>query len=467
MLPFMMSEAASLVRMIRAVSVALLWVVFSPGVVHGAEPRIVALHGFDAAEVRQEGFTLPQAMKVHVYARGGAVRTLGRQMNDTPFFAYGWILNADTREVVWQMDGLNSKRDWEYRIADQYLTLPQGRYEAYFSNHGFGQSLLFAQWTRNIDRREASPRDTQHARGFLAALGADDSSLLRHWREQVGNYGMEIYLPSGGESQVQLFEAPQAWKNRMITLAANRDGGQWSQAFRLKRAATVHVYAEGEGSGSRMHDFGWILDAHSRKRVWEMTADKSAFAGGARKNRRQVETLELPAGDYEAHFITDDSHSPADWNAAPPCDPGMYGLTVSLPKDGDLASFSTMDPLSWTVLAEVVRVTNDQDRKQTLTLSADRQVRVLALGESDGDEMADDAWIENASGKRVWSMDPRHSLHAGGASKNRMADEIITLPKGTYTLRVRTDDSHAYGDWNSAAPWDAEHYGITLFAAKP
>jgi hypothetical protein len=466
MWPILMSEVTSLIRLVQAISIAMLWVLFSPTAVYGAESRIVALHGFETAEVRQQGFAIPQAMKVHVYARGGAVRTFGHQRDDTPFFAYGWILNADTREVVWQMDGANTKRDWDYRIADQYLNLPQGRYEAYFSNHGFGQSLLFAQWTRNIDRREDTSKERPQAHGFLAALGADESSLMHHWHEQVGIYGMELYLASGDSSQITLFDAPQAWKNRMITLAATTDSGHWMQSFHLKKPSTIHVYAEGEGSGNRMHDYGWILDAHSRKRLWEMTMSKSAFAGGARKNRRQVETLELPAGDYEAYFITDDSHSPADWNAAPPCDPGMYGLTISLPKDGELAAFSTTDPLTWPVLAELIRVGSDQDRKQALTLATDRQVRILAIGEGDDGEMADDVWIEDASGKRVWSLEPRQSLHAGGASKNRMADEIVTLSKGSYTLRVRTDDSHAYGDWNSEAPWDAEHYGITVFAVK-
>jgi hypothetical protein len=56
--------------------------------------------------------------------------------------------------------------------------------------------------------------------------------------------------------------------------------------------------------------------------------------------------------------------------------------------------------------------------------------------------------------------------HAGGALKNRFADVRIQLPKGSYTLRFKTDDSHAYGDWNSAPPRDAEHYGATLYAAE-
>jgi hypothetical protein len=59
-----------------------------------------------------------------------------------------------------------------------------------------------------------------------------------------------------------------------------------------------------------------------------------------------------------------------------------------------------------------------------------------------------------------------HTLHAGGASKNRLADELISLPRGTYTLRFKTDDSHAYGHWNDDPPWDPEHYGLTVYAVK-
>jgi len=80
--------------------------------------------------------------------------------------------------------------------------------------------------------------------------------------------------------------------------------------------------------------------------------------------------------------------------------------------------------------------------------------------------MADEAWIEDAAGKHVWTMERGRTQHAGGASKNRQVDEVINLAKGAYTLRFRTDDSHAYGHWNSDAPWDPEHYGVTVYSAK-
>ncbi|HEY3400993.1 MAG TPA: hypothetical protein VGK03_10220 [Geothrix sp.] len=470
MLSFLMSETAALGRVIQTFTAFILLSVFAPLALRGAEakpePRIVSLKGFEAAEVRQQGFSLPRAMKVHVYAKGGGLRRFGHGTSDNPLFAYGWILNAVTREVVWQMDGSNTRRDWDYRVADQYLDLPAGSYEAYFANHGFGQSLLLAQWTRNIDRRALHTEQAERPRGFLAAFGADQASLLRHWREQVGNYGLEIYLPAEEPAEVPIFEAPLRWKNIVVALAATTDNGHWVQAFHVKKPVTLHIYAEGEGSGRRMHDYGWITDARTRTRVWEMSMEKAQFAGGGRKNRRQVETIQLPAGDYEAAFATDDSHSPVDWNTAPPCDPGMYGLTLALPSDADLAAVTLTKPLAWPVLAELVRVGNDQDRSVAFTLGAARGVRVYAIAEGSGEDMADEAWIEDASGKRVWAMDRSRTLHAGGATKNRQADEVINLPKGSYTLRFKTDDSHAYGHWNSDAPWDPEHYGVTVYGSR-
>jgi hypothetical protein len=470
MFTFLMSEAVSLGRAVQTFAAFLLVATFAPLGLRGAEvakaePRVVSLKGFEAAEVRSQGFTLPRAMKVHVYAKGGGLRRLGRR-EDSPLFAYGWILNAATREVVWQMDGTNTRRDWEYRVADQYLDLPAGSYEAYFANHGFSQSLFFAMWTRNIDRRHLHTDRTERPRGFLAAFGADESSLLRHWRDQVGNYGLELYLPGGNAAEVPTFEAPLRWRNVLLSLAAARDGGSWTQSFRLRKPVTLHVYAEGEGGGRRLHDYGWIVDARTRKRVWEMSMEKAQYAGGAAKNRRQVETLQLPAGDYEAAFGTDDTHSPADWNGAPPCDPGLYGLTLSVPADAELATASLTPGLAWPVLAELVRVGNDQDRKLPFTLATGQLVRIYAVAEGSGEEMADEAWIEDASGQRVWVMERSRTLHAGGSAKNRLFDELVRLEKGTYTLRFKTDDSHAYGHWNSDAPWDVERYGLTVYSVK-
>ena len=380
----------------------------------GAQERpVVSLQDFAAAEVRQQGFSLPRPMRVHVYARGGGVHLGWDGRAGTRLFAAGWILDAASREVVWQMDGATTRREGDFRIADRYLDLPAGRYEAYFADYGFGERLLFGGWIRNIDRRDpAALAQPKGGHSLLGVFGLSREGAQREWRRRAGWYGLQISVPAAEAAEAGTFPAPQRWRNTFLALAADRDDGRWTQAFRLRRPVAVHIYAEGEASGRRMVDTGWIREARTRKVVWEMTAAKARYAGGAEKNRRQVEVLQLPAGDYVAAFATDDSHSPADWNAQPPCDPGLYGLTLSVPADGDLAAVSLIpEPAPGPVLAELVRVKDDQDLRAPFTLKADQAVRIYAIGERDGDEMAD-------------------------------------------------------GEWNADRPWDPEHYGATVYGVR-
>jgi CubicO group peptidase (beta-lactamase class C family) len=48
------------------------------------------------------------------------------------------------------------------------------------------------------------------------------------------------------------------------------------------------------------------------------------------------------------------------------------------------------------------------------------------------------------------------------AGKNRQADVVITLPAGNYRLRYKSDDSHAFGRWNSLPP-DINFWGIAVY----
>lgn len=437
-----------------------------PAALSAQESAVASLKDLVSAEVRASGFTLPQAAKVHIYAKGAGSRPDRMHDDDAPMFAHGWILNAATREVVWQMTPANSRREGFYRVADLYLDLPAGSYEAYFSNHGFSRDTPLAGFQRNVDRRElktVEDRDASQPRGFLSLFGLDKASHLRVWKNRAGNYGMEVYVASGFASQVQTFQAPLRWRNELAETGQLGDGARWQQTFEVKKPVKLHLYAIGEVSGRNLHDHGWIQDLRTRKRVWEMSEPKAQFAGGGSKNRRQVETIQLPPGRYQATFVTDSSHSPADWNAAPPCDPLRYGLTLAVPEDADKAAVALVEskPVG-PVLAELLRVGVDQDLRAPFSLKAPQALHIYALGEGTREGMADYAWIEDANGKTVWTMTMDDTVHGGGSRKNRLADLSVTLPKGTYTLRYRSDDSHAYGHWNSQAPSDPEHYGVTV-----
>ncbi len=90
-------------------------------------------------------------------------------------------------------------------------------------------------------------------------------------------------------------------------------------------------------------------------------------------------------------------------------------------------------------------------------------MRVYAIGEGDDGEMYDYGYIvDDASGRRVWEMSWHDTRHAGGASKNRVADAELTLGPGTYEAVFVTDGSHSFEEWNAARPSDPLHWGITI-----
>jgi hypothetical protein len=250
-----------------------------------------------------------------------------------------------------------------------------------------------------------------------------------------------------------------------------RDDDYKSAGFSLKKESRLRVYALGESIDNNrdMADYGWIVDAKSHERVWTMNRRNTYHAGGASKNRLADETVSLPKGDYIAYFQTDGSHSYNDWNSDPPFDPEHWGLTIlGAGSDFDAKAVSAFSEENEEgIVAQLIRVRDDKHVRQKFSLSSRTKVRIYAIGEADGDEMADYGWIENAeSGETVWEMEYDKTSWAGGAKKNRVFDKTITLDKGEYELNYKTDESHAYNDWNDDPPEDRTHWGITIYKSQ-
>ena len=440
---------------------------------HAEERTIASLREFESSEVRHQGFTLPNSLRIHIYARGGGVSDGNSWDESERMYAYGWIIDARTREVVWEMTTENSHRDGKYRISDEYLELRKGSYEAYFCNYGYSADGAISKSWMNVDRRRldddwGKKRTRKHWSWFFDLFGISDRSWIKDWQEEARNFGMEIYGESSDVSGVRNFTAPLPQPNTVVTMTDVGDGIHREKGFHLSKSVTIQVYAIGEGrEQGEMFDYGWIIEAQSRKRVWEMTSDRCRPAGGAYKNLKVEEKITLPAGDYTVSFVTDDSHSPADWNSSPPADPLMYGITIAAVNDADRKSFSEKEfRENRTVITQLIRVRDDQTLSAGFILHSEQQVRIYAIGERSNSpqSMADYAWILNTKDhQRVWTMEGKKTYHAGGASKNRMIDEVVTLPKGKYILYYVSDDSHAYGEWNDDPPNDPERYGVTVY----
>jgi hypothetical protein len=310
---------------------------------------------------------------------------------------------------------------------------------------------------------------------YAAFFVTDDSHSYKEWNApppyDPAFWGITLWLKDeSARKYVKPVEyTPKEEKNVIVDLTRLRDDESRSKPFTLKRAMNVRIRALGEGRNGDMDDYGWIVDASSRRKVWTMRYNETSFAGGDKKNRMVDQVIHLDKGSYIVHFVTDGSHSYRNWNSAPPYEPERWGITVSSAEErfdpNDVGAYEERE--SGSVLASIVRVSNDERRRKEFSLSRQTDVRIYAVGEGRGGDMFDYAWIEDASsGKTVWEMKYRKTDHAGGAEKNRVFDGVITLDAGRYIVFYETDDTHAYDDWNDNSPDDPESWGVTISLAR-
>lgn len=438
------------------------------------EKSIASLKDMSTTELKYAGFDLREPTEVHVLATG-AGGSQGWGYKSDRMYAYGWILNADTREPVWEMTTRNSESHGNDRVFDGTITLPAGSYEVYFAACTFVRHTTFTHFDLNVDHRSTPlfggrSKNKNHFFSWLADWWNDDATEA--WQKQSTTWGIELCVDENPRGSVTLFTPPKVSPASVLRVTGLKDNAMVRRAFTLSAPAEINIRALGENaSGDECSDFSWIVDMHTRDRVWKMLCHDAQEAGGAKKNVLTVSRIRLDKGSYVLYSVTDDSHSADDWNAAPPYDPLNYGvsLDISNPKERDgFATASYAEDRN--VIVSLVKVGNNESRSEGFALTQESQVRILAFGERSNNRrtMADYGTIIDAQTRaRVWTMESDRTYHAGGASKNRYIDETVSLPAGSYIVTYKTDDSHAYGDWNSDPPYDQDHYGIVVSGADP
>lgn len=369
------------------------------------------------------GFELADPREVRIYAMGEGTR---RGMAD-----YGWLVNADTFEPVWKMT--YRKTDWaggaeKNRMTDRKLTLTAGRYFLYYVTD---DSHAFGSWNRLM------PCDPFY-------------------------YGVTLF--PANDQKIRSFRTDSQQDPIADLTRAGNDMHLHTQ-FTVKHAVQVRVLCLGEMSRKRrLADYGWILDAGTREKIWQFSAQNCAHAGGDEKNQMAHAVLQLEPGMYEAAYVTDGSHAYPDWNAAPPFDPRAWGLCV-WPAGSDFQPDwieTGVNACQEDILVQMIRIGEDVFAEERFDLSEGTSVRIYALGEGIDGDMYDFGWIEDISGRTVWRMDYRDTEHAGGGKKNRKINEVIDLPAGKYAVFYQSDGSHSYDDWNTDPPEDPVYWGITL-----
>lgn len=441
------------------------WAVFSFFIVVlpvliSADDIICDFSDFARGDLVVDGFELKNKTDISIEAVGAEFKH-SDYMN-----AYGWIIDADTREPVWVLADEDTKRYKRSRILREYndqVSLPAGRYEViYFvaeSVYFKGGNIIINNWDDGGDILEAI-FGSDDGDKYLFSDDSDD------FDDEIDKLKFTITAASG--SFVKFNPVDYVRDKAIIDFSKPEDDFLEKKGFTLKKDLSLRVLAIGEySSGNRVFvDFGWIMNADTREKVWQMDKWNTSWAGGGRKNRNFNDNIDLPTGNYVVGYATDDSHAFGEWNSPPPYDPLHYGLTIYPADEKDrkhIADF--VDDYSEPTIISIIKVRNNRYEQKGFTLKKKTDLHIFALGEYGyTDEFTDYGWIEDlSSADIVWEMTEYDTEHAGGGKKNRKFDGIITLPKGDYMVYYVSDDSHAYRHWNTSAPIEREMWGISVY----
>ncbi len=405
----------------------------------------VTLSDVPPGRVAVGAFTVGQPEKVKITG------TAGIFFKDWQSIAYyGWILNAETREVVWRMGDKIIKEDFDYgeiEVNDE-ASLPKGKYEFYFT-------AAYAQ--RNNEVWSSNVRD-----GIDYVFGSGNK-WHRGMQEDMKLSISGQNVVAANPSDIIRIKTSDA----VVSIQRPDHNSNTKQGFSLSAETTLRIYALGEARKNEVFDFAWITDLDNGKRVWEMTYMSTDFAGGADKNISVNTKIKLPAGNYLVTYVMDDSHGYNDWNMMPPDDPQFSGITIWADGADKKNVIPFKAPEQIKPVVEITKVGNDDFITKGLTVKSAVDLRVLCIGEESSSEMADGGWIINAATREVvWDFNRQRTEHAGGATKNKLFDGTIRLEKGDYIIHYTSDDSHSYGHWNSGPPYEQDFWGITVWATK-
>lgn len=429
------------------------------GILFSQNERTVEIASIEIGGLEISGFSLNTDKKIEIEGEGAGQHGISIRRNimtdPNNMLAYAWILNAKTREMVWRMSMDNTKRIRGNRInrkCSDEIRLPAGDYEVYYSaippyyggfdNGFFSLGKLF---NKLFGGRDWDEKDSEK------------------WYVKISDVDEKVNAAS-----IQKYH--KARQNQAVISITGLKNSEFRQeGFRLTKRGKFRIYAIGEVGGEEVFDYSWIIDASNSEKVWESTAENGEYAGGARKNREWHDTITLDPGEYWVYSVMDDTHSPGEWNANPPYDPDFYGITINGVK-GEFDSGSAEKLLKVLVkpIVELTKITADENVSEGFRLNEPMRLRIYALGEGRNGEMFDYGWITNAeTGERMWEMSYDRTRDGGGSHKNRLIDEVVTFPQGSYMVHYRTDGSHNYGDWNAAMPYNPARWGITVYPADP
>lgn len=401
---------------------------------------LVVLDNLQHDEIYHRSFAVSAPSRIAIEAVG----SFESDKAEAAMAAYPWLIRREDRRVVWRMNADTvSRTSGTTASARDTLSLEPGTYDAYFVSLGNtrngGFSFLF------LDR-------------IFGGGGA--------WRDDNRDWRFILRSADGGElafssieSQADVELAP-AGAELLWSSAPMRGNSRGEHVFLAREQVPIRVYAVGEIDDRQM-DYGWIENAVTHARTWEMTLENTRPAGGWHVNRVFDDTIQVEPGIYRAVFETDPRQHYGDWLANPPYDPAAWGMSLFTAREDAVSDF---DPWSArTPIIQIMEVGDDERHSAQFQVTSSVQLAAYAVGEMSSKGRYDYAWIRNNDTQEtVWEMEYEQSSPAGGHN-NRRVLAFLDFPEGTYTVTYETDDSHSYDSWRHGQPEHPERWGVSLF----
>jgi signal transduction histidine kinase/ligand-binding sensor domain-containing protein/DNA-binding response OmpR family regulator len=117
-------------------------------------------------------------------------------------------------------------------------------------------------------------------------------------------------------------------------------------------------------------------------------------------------------------------------------------------------------------LAGLSRVGNHQNLSASFTLDTNAVALLVGMGEGTNLKLYDYGWLETDSGVILWKMNYTSTFPAGDDLKNRIQTGLISLKKGKYRLRYKSNAKHCYHNWIGHSPIRSDLWGIQLYTIK-
>ena len=128
------------------------------------------------------------------------------------------------------------------------------------------------------------------------------------------------YIPVIQNQIVDLYEN----RKPLASILKAKEEENLTRVFNLNEKSKLLLVSLGEGQDN-MFDYGW-LENDKGKIIWKFDFDKSRHAGGGRKNRMEIWTGSLEAGQYKLRYVSDIGHSYDNWNVSAPLNQHMWGI---------------------------------------------------------------------------------------------------------------------------------------------